>query len=201
MILSAANAGLGRHTRQEKGSLWEVGEEAGRDLSPLPCSLPPCLLCVKIYPCTCLPFQSHWTLPYRKIRGERKTSLSLHTDQIPSDSLSLSLYECKVVVSLCTWTHMTQHIWQSESGLGFPRGERERKSGEGEREEWRSGAGGGFWSGAPRRLEFPACQGWWIWLKIKESGGPVTGVWMNERGNELRCSFTPDPVRKTHTTR
>lgn len=43
-----------------------------------------------------------------------------------SVSPSSSLYQYKVALSLCTRTHMTQHLWQSESSLNsalfFPGG-------------------------------------------------------------------------------
>lgn len=80
----------------------------------------------------------------------------------------------------------------------FPRGERKRAYGdqEGGRGRRMTLWSGGFWSIALRWLKFPACQAWWIWLKIKESGGPWRAdEWMNE----LCCSFTPYLIPKKTT--
>lgn len=93
----------------------------------------------------------------------------------------------KAVASVCTQTHMTQHLWRSESSLNsalfFPGGRGresvgiEREGGRGRRMTMWSG----LWSIAPRWLKFPACQAWWIWLKIKESRGlRRADEWMNE---------------------
>ncbi len=91
---------------------------------------------------------------------------------------------------------MTPHLWRSESSLTsaiFPRRERESECWDG---EGGSGRRMTVWSGGsivPRWLKFPACQVWWIWLKIKESRGPWRAdEWMNE----LCCSFTHYPIQR-----